>query len=189
LRRWAQYRARAGSSGDAAPVTGTCRSMAVQENLTRQVPLSRSPNTQRSFLNVLNLPKYRPTIQRFGYLGEPPVGRHELTVRAGCHVAAGQHAGKHVRRSLELQGQDVGESAFFGFDDGVGVMGDRPALHGVGLMDVAQVAHHPGRAGPSRQGQARNRCRAAARPLAGDRRPRPGQVPGCMPARRRPVVT
>ena len=40
--------------------------MAVQENLIRQAPLSRSPNTQWSFLNLLNLPKYRPTIQRFG---------------------------------------------------------------------------------------------------------------------------
>ena len=40
--------------------------MSVQENLTRQAPLSRSPNTQRSFLNLLNLPKYRPTTQRLG---------------------------------------------------------------------------------------------------------------------------
>ena len=40
--------------------------MAVQENLTRQAPLSRSPNTQRSFLNLQYVPKYRPTIQRFG---------------------------------------------------------------------------------------------------------------------------
>jgi hypothetical protein len=55
------------------------------------------------------------------YLGEPPVGRHELAVRAGCHVTAGQHPGKHVRWRLELQGQDVGESAFFGFDDGVAI--------------------------------------------------------------------
>jgi hypothetical protein len=47
-------------------VTGTCRSMAVQENLTRQAPLSRSPNTQWSFLNLQYLPKYRLTIQRFG---------------------------------------------------------------------------------------------------------------------------
>src|SRR5205814_10079199 len=45
--------------------------MAVQENLTRQAPLSRSPNTQWSFLNLLNLPKYRPTIQRFGLLSRP----------------------------------------------------------------------------------------------------------------------
>ena len=47
-------------------MTGTCRSMFVQENLTRQAPLSRSPNTQWLFLNVLNLPKYWPTIQLFG---------------------------------------------------------------------------------------------------------------------------
>ena len=40
--------------------------MFVQENLTRQAPLSRSPNTQWLFLNVLNLPKYWPTIQLFG---------------------------------------------------------------------------------------------------------------------------
>jgi hypothetical protein len=35
MRRSAQQLARAGSSGDAAPLTGTRRSMAVQENLTR----------------------------------------------------------------------------------------------------------------------------------------------------------
>jgi hypothetical protein len=34
-RRAAQYSARAGSSGDAVPVTGMCRTMSVQENLTR----------------------------------------------------------------------------------------------------------------------------------------------------------
>jgi hypothetical protein len=33
-----------------------------------QAPLSRSPNTQRSFLDLLNVPKYRPTIQRSGLL-------------------------------------------------------------------------------------------------------------------------
>ena len=73
-------------------------------------------------------------------LGESPVDWDELAVRASGHVAAGQHAGKHVRRSLELQGQDVGESAFSGFGDGVGVMGDQLARQGVGLVDVAQVA-------------------------------------------------
>jgi len=41
---------------------------------------------------------------------------------------------------LELQGQDVGESALLGFDDGAGLMGDQPAQLGVGLMGVAQVA-------------------------------------------------
>ena len=53
-------------------------------------------------------------------LGESPVDRHELAVRAGGHVTEGQHAGKHLRRRLELQAQDVGESAFAGFDDGAG---------------------------------------------------------------------
>ena len=59
-------------------------------------------------------------------LGESPLDRHGLAVRAGGHVAAGQHAGKDLRRGLELKAQDIGESAFFGFDDGVGVMGDQP---------------------------------------------------------------
>jgi hypothetical protein len=78
------------------------------------------------------------------YLGEPPADRNELAVRAGGHVAVGQRAGKRVRRRLELQGQDVGESAFFGFDDGAGVMGDQPAQHSVSLMDVAQVLTRQG---------------------------------------------
>ena len=47
----------------------TCRSMLVQENFTRWPPLSRWPKTQWSFLNLLNLPKYRPTIQPFGLFG------------------------------------------------------------------------------------------------------------------------
>jgi hypothetical protein len=50
------------------------------------------------------------------YLGEPPLGRHDLAIRAGGHVAEGQHAGKRIRRRLEFEAQDVGESAFFGFD-------------------------------------------------------------------------
>ena len=58
------------------------------------------------------------------YLGESGIDRHRLAVRAGCHVAAGQHTGKDVRRWLELEAQDVGKSAFAGFDNGVGVMGD-----------------------------------------------------------------
>ena len=73
------------------------------------------------------------------YLGEPLFDRHGLAVRAGGHVAAGQHAGKLLRRRLELQAQDIGESAFAGFDDGAGVMGDQPAQHGVGVLGVAQV--------------------------------------------------
>ena len=38
------------------------------------------------------------------YLGEPLLDRHGLAVRAGGHVAVGQHAGKRVRRRLELDG-------------------------------------------------------------------------------------
>jgi hypothetical protein len=53
-------------------------------------------------------------------LGELPFGRYEFAVWAGGHVTAGQHAGKDVRRGSELEAQDVGKSAFFGFDDGVG---------------------------------------------------------------------
>ena len=73
------------------------------------------------------------------YLGEPLFDRHEFAVRAGGHVAAGQHAGQCVRRRLELAAQDVGKSAFAGFDDGAGVMGDQPAQQGVGVLGVAQV--------------------------------------------------
>jgi hypothetical protein len=73
------------------------------------------------------------------YLGEPPVDPHGLAVRAGGHVAVGQHAGQYVRCRVELGVQDVGESAFAGFDDGAGVMGDQPAQHGVGVLGVAQV--------------------------------------------------
>lgn len=73
------------------------------------------------------------------YLGEPLFGRHGIAVRAGGHVAAGQHAGQRVRRRVELLAQDVGKSAFAGFDDGAGVMGDQPAQQGVGVLGVAQV--------------------------------------------------
>ena len=53
-------------------------------------------------------------------------------------------------RRLELEGQDVGKSAFFRFDDGARVMCDQPAQHGVGSLGVAEVtgsvecvqAHH-----------------------------------------------
>ena len=61
------------------------------------------------------------------YLGEPPVGPYGLAARAGGHVAARQHAGQHVRCPVELGAQDVGESAFVGFDDGAGMVGDQPA--------------------------------------------------------------
>ncbi len=58
-RRPAQYSLRAGSSGDATPITIGCRTMLVQETLCMKAPLLRSPNTHRSCLALLNLPKYR----------------------------------------------------------------------------------------------------------------------------------
>jgi hypothetical protein len=72
-------------------------------------------------------------------LGEPPFDRHGLAVRAGVHVAAREHAGQDVRCRVELGAQDIGESAFAGFDDGAGVVGDQPAQQGVGVLGVAQV--------------------------------------------------
>jgi hypothetical protein len=74
------------------------------------------------------------------YLGEPLLGRHELAIRAGGHVTGGQHAGKRVRRRLELQAQDVGKSAFADLDDGAGLMGDQQSAAGVGMLGVAQVS-------------------------------------------------
>ena len=74
------------------------------------------------------------------YLGEPLFDRHELTVRAGGHVAVGQRARKLLWRRLKLQAQDLSKSAFPGFDDGAGVMGDQPAQHAVCMLGVAQVA-------------------------------------------------
>ena len=73
------------------------------------------------------------------YLGEPLFDRHEFAVRADGHVTASQNAGHHVRCRGELGAQEIGESAFAGFDDGAGVMGDQPAQHGVGVLGVAQV--------------------------------------------------
>ncbi len=56
----------------------------------------------------------------------------------GAH-ASSRHAGQCVRRGLELQAQDVRETAFAGFDDGAGVMRDQSAQHRVGVLGVAQV--------------------------------------------------
>src|SRR2546429_4348713 len=58
------------------------------------------------------------------YLGEPLLDRYEFAVRAGDHVAIGQRVGKLLRRRLKLQAQDLSKSAFAGFDDGAGVVGD-----------------------------------------------------------------
>jgi hypothetical protein len=46
-----------------------CRTISVQDGFGRQAPVSRSPDTHRSFLNFPDFPKYRPTIQHFGLLG------------------------------------------------------------------------------------------------------------------------
>jgi hypothetical protein len=73
------------------------------------------------------------------YLRKPPLGWHGLAVGAGGHVAVGQGAGKRAWRGLELEGQDVGESAFPGFDDGARVVRNQSAEHGVGVLGVAQV--------------------------------------------------
>jgi hypothetical protein len=73
------------------------------------------------------------------YLGEPPLDRHGPAVGAGGHVAASQYAGQYVRRRVELGTQDVGESAFVGFDDGAGVVGDQPAQRGIGVLGAAEV--------------------------------------------------
>jgi hypothetical protein len=64
-------------------------------------------------------------------------GYHVVVVSG--RAAVGQHAGKRMRRRLELEAQDVGESAFAGFDDGAGVVCNQSAQHGVGVPGVAQV--------------------------------------------------
>jgi adenylate kinase family enzyme len=69
-------------------------------------------------------------------LGEAPLDRDGLAVRAGCHVAASQDAGELVRRRLELEVQDVGKSAFLGFDDCVRVRRLRRGGHHDGVQRV-----------------------------------------------------
>ena len=68
--------------------------------------------------------------QAAGYLDLVAVG-------AGSHVAEGQRVGQRARRRGELAGQDVGEAAFFGLDDGAGVVRDQAAQQGSGVLDVA----------------------------------------------------
>jgi hypothetical protein len=72
-------------------------------------------------------------------LGESHLDRHEFAVRAGRHVAERQHAGKDLRRLLELEAQDVPKPAFLGLDDGAEVMSDQSAEHDDGVLDVAQI--------------------------------------------------
>src|SRR5271165_6127889 len=77
---------------------------------------------------ALNRPAHQvPGAIAIIYLGEPLLDRHNLTVRAGGHVAIGQHARKRVRRRLEFVAQDVSKSAFASFDDGTGVMSNQSA--------------------------------------------------------------
>ena len=119
------------------------------------------------------------------YLGEPLFDRHEFAVRGGGHVTASQNAGQRVRRGIELQAQDVGKSAFAGFDDGAGVMGDQPAQHGVGVLGVAQVPGAVERVQPC-QGQG-GRVTDVVQPPAACRRSASGPRTGArlQPALRR----
>jgi len=63
-----------------------------------------------------------------------------LAVGAGGHVAEGQRAGQRLGRRRELAGQDVGETAFFGLDDGAGVVRDQAAQQGSGTVCAAEIA-------------------------------------------------
>jgi hypothetical protein len=73
------------------------------------------------------------------YRGEPLFGRYGFAVWAGGRVTEGQHAGQRVRCWLELAAQDVGKSAFAGFDDAAGVVCGQLAWQGVGLLGVVQI--------------------------------------------------
>ena len=73
-------------------------------------------------------------------LGQAVVHLDVLAVGAGGHVAEGQRVGQRPRRRGELAVQDVGEAAFFGLDDGAGVVRDQAAQQGFGVLDVAEVA-------------------------------------------------
>ena len=71
--------------------------------------------------------------QAVGYLDLVAVG-------TGGHVAEGQRVGQRLGRRGELAGQDAREAAFFGLDDGAGVVRDQAAQQGFGVLDVAEVA-------------------------------------------------
>jgi hypothetical protein len=69
------------------------------------------------------------------------VGHLDLvTVGAGGHVAESQRVRQRLGRRGELAGHDVGQTAFFGLDNGIGVVRDQAAQHRVGVLDVSQVA-------------------------------------------------
>ena len=73
-------------------------------------------------------------------LGQAVVDLDVLAVGTGGHVAEGQRVGQRLGRRGELAGQDAGEAAFFGLDDGAGVVRDQAAQQGFGVLDVTEVA-------------------------------------------------
>ena len=68
--------------------------MPVQAGFGRQAPVSRSPDTHRSFLNLLNFPKYRPLIQRFGLFGWENLAHFQASLHR--LVRPGESRGPHV---------------------------------------------------------------------------------------------
>jgi hypothetical protein len=56
------------------------------------------------------------------------------------HVAVDQRVSQVAWRRRELAGQLPGETSFFCLDDGAGMVGDQPADHGLGVLDIAQVS-------------------------------------------------
>ena len=120
------------------------------------------------------------------YLGEPPFDPHGLAVRTGGHVAASQNAGQHVRRGIELGTQDVGESAFAGFDDGTRVWAT--SRHSMASACWASRRYRAPSSWcmPVVARPGRSRCHAATRRLPAARRQRRESVPGCVLVRRRP---
>ena len=73
-------------------------------------------------------------------LGQALADVHVLAVWAGGHVAEGERVGETTRRGVELGAQGAGQAAFFGLDDGAGVVRDQPAQYRVGVVGIAQVA-------------------------------------------------
>jgi len=73
-------------------------------------------------------------------LGQAVLDLDVLAVGAGGHVAEGQRVGQRLRRQDELADQGVSQIAFFGLDDGAGVVRDQAAQQGLGVLGVAEVA-------------------------------------------------
>jgi hypothetical protein len=70
-------------------------------------------------------------------LGQAVMHLDVVAVGAGGHVAEGQRVGQRPGRRGELAGQDVGQAAFFGLDDGAGMVRDQAAQQRFGVLDVA----------------------------------------------------